>query len=259
MNGTSVLEKILWSLEEANRFRVNTFREIIESRYPRVRKIIEAGDVLGIVEFEPDDVGTDCLIGKKVDCKSDDNFYELPETSVHLYKVTDRLRRKSSHTCPLVFKDTHHSHQEISGIFEASRAFDSVCRDFDQRFTDGLKPSVKYSVITPAVKIEFPVYRGWRGNQYNLPRATNGTAIVRAPFLITPNSEMSDIIEFYRKQNNSQSYLKDAGFYFEQATRVIKAVEECEDFHKLANHFVDLSKKMDEKQHEEHIAHLGRQ
>jgi len=259
MNGTSILEKILYSLEEASRFRVNTFREIIGSQHPRVRRIIEAEAVLGIVEFEPDDVGTDCLIGKKVDCKSDDNFYEEPETSVHLYKVTNRLRGKSSHIRPLVFKDTHHSHKEISGIFEASFAFDSVCRDFDQRFTDELKPSVKYSVITPAIKIEFPVYRGWRGNQYNLPRATNGTAIVRAPFSITPNSEMSNVIEFYRKQNNSPSYLADAGFYFEQGARVIKAVEECGEFHELTNHFVHLSKRMDEKQNEEHIAHLGRQ
>lgn len=256
MNGIQVLEEILGSLEEASLVGINTFREIILSRgTPKIRRIIQTGAVLGILQFDAEGFDNEGLVGKRVDVNPEEPIYGSPDKTVHLYKVTRKLNKKSSHTNPCVFKDNTWSDRQVAGIFEAHPAFDSVCRDFDCRFTDGLKPTVKYSIVTPAVKIEFPVHSGWRGNQYNAPRATNETAIVHTPFSITPNLELMEIQKFF-KENTPNDYLTSAEYLFDQAARVIKAVRETSNFQKLTQHYVELSKQIDVKQHKEHLAGL---
>jgi hypothetical protein len=255
------LEEILNSLEEASIFGVNTFREIVLSRgTPMVRRIIQTGTILGVLQFDAEGFGNDDLIGKKVDVNPEDPIYGLPDKTVHLYKVASKLGKEacklgkeSSYINPCVFRDNNWSNRQVAGIFEAHPAFDSVCRDFDYKFTDELKPTVKHSIVTPAVKIEFPVHSGWRRNQYGAPRATNGTAIVYTPFSITPNPELVEIQEFFN-ENTPQDYLVSAEHFYNQGARVIKAVRENPNFQKLTQHYVELSKQIDVKQQQEHLA-----
>jgi hypothetical protein len=261
MIGTEVLEEILGLLEEGKRERIEVFREVIASRgYPRVRRVLKAGTVLGVLDFEAVDIGYEDLVGKRVSgVKERGPISEFADNPVHLYRLVERLRANAQD--PVVFQDDSQIRGWESGVFHASRAFDSVCRDFDYRFTSGLKPVVKYSIVSPALTVEFPVCHGWRGDSYGNPRVTSGTGIIHTPFLLTPNKNLRELQEYFERGQEAapEESLRNAGFYFQQAARVVKAIEGSKNFQGFANNFVELSRQIDEKQQQEYRAGIGRQ
>lgn len=252
MSGLKVLKEVLGSLSEAERFEVRTFREIVSSsQWSKVRNVLCVGTVFGVQEFEYSKANS--LIGDKVDGDVEPS-YGFPDTSVHLYRVSKLLRSMSSSAESMVFMDASLRDGRKSGVYEAVPSFDAVCRDYDVRFTQELRPSVQYSIVTPAVRIEFPYIYGCRGSSMGVSRTTDGTAVIAAPFSITPNPEMKDILNFFNSELTPNDYLYDAETVFEQANRVIHAVRNSSEFGELTGNYVQLNSEVEERLRREDIA-----
>ena len=249
MSGLKVLENILQSLDEAKSSGVKTFREVISSPgASRVRNVLYAGTVMGVQEFGHQ--GDDSLIGEEVDVEVKDSFCGDTDKSVHLYKVMRVLHGVDTHAKPVVFKTSYSG--EKHGIFGVHQSFDPICRDYDVGFTQGLKSSVKYSIVTPDVTIRFPVGGGVRGSPVGAGRSTDETAIINAPFSVTPNSELIDILELFNPGQTSQDCFYRTENAYKQAARVVEAVRNSSDFKELTESYVRLSSEIGERAQQEH-------
>jgi hypothetical protein len=254
--GLEVLERIFGSLDEARHYRLNPRREIVRQGSDIIaRRVIRTGLALGVQEFPLAGTGIDLedLKGERIgnpifDSNFDINHLRSPEKISHLY---DLFRIGPRHQ-DLVLDYSLDIPIE-SSVFKVSTTFDSVCRDFDHRFTEELKPIVRYAIITPTMVLRFPNSYGKREKHSGYTKPTDGTAIVEDPF------EVESPTETYREifpgicKNSVSSLIESQRSSHNLSERVLKAINENPDFSFLVQHYVDLSKKIDEARQEEFI------
>ena len=252
MGGLKVLESVLGSLDEVESFGVRNFKEVVSlSQEDLIRNVFYTGMVLGVQEFEYS--GSESLTGAKRDGEARGTYGTFRE-DVHLYDVMKVLRGVCPNIESLVFRDDSYRGGKESGVFESVPAFDSVCRGYDVQFTEGLKPRMKYSIVTPAVKIEFPVWSSWRGIPMGFFRSTDGTVVVDDFFSITPNSEMSRIFRAFYPMKTAEEFLHRSENAFEQARRVVAAVKGNSDFGELVDSYVKTNSGIVEQLRKEDCA-----
>ncbi|MFA5060894.1 MAG: hypothetical protein WC494_01090 [Candidatus Pacearchaeota archaeon] len=245
--GLGVLEGILGSLDEAEHHKRDTRREIVRGSDVRVRKVMRVGNVLAVQEISlsgtkirPED-----LKGEKIENPIfSRSYFRSPDNISHLYELFEI----GPYDKDLVLD----YNRAANSIFRVSTTFDSVCRDLDHSFTEQLKPVISYAIITPIMSLQFPSYAGIRSGHCGYTTPTDGTMVVTNPFKIKFPTD--NYIEMFSNttSNESANPLPDLISDCNLSERVIKVVDESPEFHSLTQHFVDLSKKIDEVRQEEH-------
>ncbi|MFA4960330.1 MAG: hypothetical protein WC548_01580 [Candidatus Pacearchaeota archaeon] len=254
--GSKVLEEVLTSINNSQNCREETFREIIMSRSDSViRTIVQSGTVFGVCEFSSPVINPEYLIGKEFVGGKEKVGYDR-KTFSHFYAVAKNLRQfGSTYISPKVLVD--YFTDDWPRIFKAAPAFDAIREVGEVGFNEGLKPTVTYSIVAPAVKINlFPV-GGWRSCPAKISEI-EGTAIINLPYEVIPNKDIGEALGLLEVKTREIGALTDFRFYYKQAARVLDALANNKSFKDLATHILTLSQQLDKEKRKMHSANIGK-